>query len=256
MKSRKVIGIFLIYILYFYLSKTLIIYLLNKGYLLDSSLDFFFKAIDVILHSILILIFYFSFKSIIQNQIKFKVSGFLFFIPIIVIAFRITEDPIFNFKYIFEGVQLRNIVNYEIDDFSNLIYGFITMVLLAPLLEELVFRKIMLEELGKTFTSILFSSALFSLIHIFNGIEVTVLLSAFLFGIILGFVYLKYGVFYSFLIHLAYNLLFFIIRYYYYDSYVEILSKLDFNWIYWLIVLGSLVILVGIVKWLYTSVFR
>lgn len=77
----------------------------------------------------------------------------------------------------------------ELLTFKRLVFVFITLVI-APVLEELLFRGIILEYLSRTnglFFSVLLSSLLFSLHHL-TGVQ---LLPAFVAGLYLGVLYLK-----------------------------------------------------------------
>ncbi|MDO5655069.1 MAG: CPBP family intramembrane metalloprotease [Flavobacteriaceae bacterium] len=148
------------------------------------------------------------------------------------------EDPFINADYITNGfTKFGNEKFYQMS--NDLVFKLILICFIGPFLEELVFRKMILGYLDRNFTSIVLSSFLFALIHVFNGFEILKVFSSFFFGIILGIVYYKGGLIYSILIHVFYNLLFFVSNYLCNELYEQILLKLDFGLFYWIILILS-----------------
>lgn len=94
------------------------------------------------------------------------------------------------------------------------VFTFVTMVIAAPILEELIFRGIVLDGLLKIYTplkSILISSLLFGLVHL-NPVQ---LVTGFLFGIFSGWVYYHTrSLSLSIIIHAAVNLSAYLMRYF------------------------------------------
>ncbi len=97
----------------------------------------------------------------------------------------------------------------------NGLFGFLTIVIAAPVLEELIFRGIILEGLLKRYSplkSILFSSFLFGLVHL-NPWQ---LISAMMIGSFSGWVYYRSrNLNYSIFIHFINNLIPFIAMFFY-----------------------------------------
>lgn len=96
---------------------------------------------------------------------------------------------IFNWQPLSQNGFVIKIRLEELLTFKRLVFVFITLVI-APVLEELLFRGIILEYLSRTnglFFSVLLSSLLFSLHHL-TGVQ---LLPAFVAGLYLGVLYLK-----------------------------------------------------------------
>lgn len=130
-------------------------------------------------------------------------------------------------------------------NFTKLFYDLLSILLIAPIVEELLFRKFLLGKLiekNKTFISILISSLCFSLIHIETPNN---LIPTFIGGILLGLIYLKTKqIGYSIVLHFLFNLI------------VVLSNNLNFsetNWllgynfdaVYWLLSgLGVVIILV------------
>lgn len=116
---------------------------------------------------------------------------------------------------------------YSFQGFTKIqIYFSISSLFLAPVLEELFFRKLVLGNLVKRYsisTALLTSSLLFSLIHWETPFN---LIPAFLFGIISGILYLKSGrLRYSILLHFMYNGL---------NLLVATNAELYYDWLSWL----------------------
>lgn len=104
------------------------------------------------------------------------------------------------------GTGVTDILNEQINTLG-MIENFIVLVLAAPVLEELIFRKILLDKTaGKNRNTAVFLSAfLFGLIHC----NVYQFFYAFFIGIILGIVYTKSGrIGYCIMLHSAFNLFF------------------------------------------------
>lgn len=94
-----------------------------------------------------------------------------------------------------------------VEMFSDIsIWSFITIVFLAPIFEELLFRGIMLQGLlkhSRPWPAILFSSFLFAFFHL----NIVQLFSAFVGGVFFGWVYWKSkNVWYAMWLHLVVNL--------------------------------------------------
>ncbi|TKG87655.1 CPBP family intramembrane metalloprotease [Puteibacter caeruleilacunae] len=93
----------------------------------------------------------------------------------------------------------------------------ISVVFLSPLIEELLFRGMILPNLlyryGE-FKSVVLTSILYMLAHIdLIGFNYYNQISVFIMGILYGILLLKYGVFYSILAHVTYNSLWYMTKY-------------------------------------------
>lgn len=137
-----------------------------------------------------------SFKNALKNEFDsiFKVSDF-FHISFIVIANILFVSAIY---FVLNYLGSLSIIRFDsplFGDFSSvgisiLALYFITVVILSPIIEELLFRGIFLRRfnmaLDNLTLAILISSVLFGICHNFGGI-----LGAILFGICVSILYIK-----------------------------------------------------------------
>lgn len=255
MKYIKVLVLFLLYILYFYLSKVLLMYLLEKGFL-DFLPDFFLRAVDIILYTMLSLIFLFCLRKKKVRLFQFhQINYFFVFLAFVLgILFRLIEDPFVNAEYILNvvNVDIDYVAHYRMSD--DLVLKIVLIVGMGPFLEELIFRKIILGYLGRNFIALILSSALFAFIHAFSGFDMSKINSSFLFGIILGLVYYKGGFLYSVLLHIFYNSIVFILNHFSSELYGQFLLKLNFGIGYWLIVTLSFILTLAILSKYYLPI--
>lgn len=165
-----------------------------------------------------------------------------FLIVIILTAFlRIGIDPIFRFYNIIGKSEIPSISNISYLETADIVLLF-RVTVVAPIFEEIVFRKLLLYQFTKKNESIikgiLFTSLLFGLVHIQT---LTIGASIFL-GLLTAIIYLRYGIFYSILSHSFYNLIWYFFNYNP-NVYWTFLEKLDFGLLYWSIIIISIVIL-------------
>ncbi|MCW6080225.1 CPBP family intramembrane glutamic endopeptidase [Clostridium sporogenes] len=91
---------------------------------------------------------------------------------------------------IIKGLLSKEVIEAAAKDTQNLYQIFILEVIIAPIFEEIVFRGIILEGLlnkYKPITSIIVSSVVFALCHIY----IPQIINAIIFGILLGIIYYK-----------------------------------------------------------------
>lgn len=117
------------------------------------------------------------------------------------------------------------------------IYDLIRGVILAPILEELFFRKMLFSRLLKKYSfgiSAIVTSILFAFIHIPNWLN---LVPTFLFGIICCWIYVKTkNILYPILLHFAGNLIVLLLSFYN-QQITSFLQEINYNWVYWLILI-------------------
>ena len=185
-----------------------------------------------------------SFKPI-QNNLIF---------PIILLSFgfELFNKPFFSlYSEIFKPNEVLKTVrihhqNAELN-FRYILFSF-SILIIAPIFEELIFRKYLLGNLLKqnsVLKSIFISSLCFSLFHLpdFRNI-----LPTFIFGIITAFIYLKTKkITYTIFFHFISNLIFIILNLNG-ATIFENLEKLHFNILYWMLTSfgGSLIILISL----------
>lgn len=238
----KSFGIFALYIIYFYLAHKILFFFTERG-ILDKFHDTFFELIDFVIYIPIIIISLIYLNRYNKLKNNFKIDYRILFIPVLALLFRIIEDPIVQIGSILNGFE-SNIEDVEKTSFSDLKFKFILIIIVIPFTEELIFRKIVINFFNKPFLALFVSSFLFTIIHVYNKIEIGYLTNIFLFGLILGVIYIKWGLLYSFVFHLVYNLIFFFLRYYFSGDYYDILKKMNFGFSYWLIFGLALLVMV------------
>lgn len=164
--------------------------------------------------------------------------------------FRVFIDPVFWTNEIFNSIKIPLVDSY-IDDNSNYYWKFIlsllSSVILIPIIEEIVFRGIIIKYLKENskLKKVIFSSILFALIHM--PASINYLLIIFFLGIILCQIALNIGLIYSILFHSTYNFVALLLDNNI-NTYRNILRILDFNYIYWIVVFFSLIFFIVIFK--------
>jgi len=150
-------------------------------------------------------------RKIGTNSFNFRIEKYRA-IPLIMIA---TVALLFGIIMPIQNlIPIPESVKQLFMSFSNQtsIYSFILMVIAAPILEELLFRGIILDGLLKKYTptkAILISSLLFGLVHLNPWQFVT----GFVMGIFLGWVYYKSrSILLSIIIHASANLSAYLVR--------------------------------------------
>ncbi len=172
--------------------------------------------------------------------------GPIIIVVLLIFNFRIFEDPIFNIENIISQTPLSN---DEINKLSTLkvITIILNVILLGPILEELLFRKLMIGEFIRNkhlWLGILYVSILFGLWHIsFYHFDIITFFLSFLFALISSFIYIKLGLRYSIIFHSGYNILWLVIylNSSYYKNFIN-----GFGFSYWLIVSISFIIIASI----------
>ncbi len=139
--------------------------------------------------------------------------------------------------YIFTGID------------SNLIYTHFGALLIAPILEELLFRRYIFKRLLKNYsliTAMVVSSSLFALPHL-PAYEN--LIPAFIFGLVTCIIYYKTNkIIYSIIFHFSYNFLALLLDIYGKTIYQKMYG-LEFNFTYWSIfITGVLITYLGLQK--------
>jgi membrane protease YdiL (CAAX protease family) len=162
-----------------------------------------------------------------------KVIPYLF---LIVLGLQFLDRPFWDLGRIWNYLSYSEFEK-DISTFNGFnpafFYGSISILIIAPILEELFFRKFLLEKLMKKNsqkTGIVISSLCFAFIHIETPFN---LIPTFIFGIISCLIYIKTrNIGYSILLHFLINFL--VQTLYVFDSTLDRwLLELNFNSIYW-----------------------
>lgn len=147
----------------------------------------------------------------ISSDLFLKNSSYVYLIIIPIIYNRL--------GHYFGGLFCKSSIdsNFLMFEEINLVLSY---VILGPIVEEFIFRGIILDELlsnsKNKIISIIFTSGLFSLIHI-DGFEICHVLrivDAFIFSIIISYFYAsKKNVFYAIIFHMTYNVTWYVWRF-------------------------------------------
>jgi membrane protease YdiL (CAAX protease family) len=201
---------------------------------------------------------------IIFTTIKFKLNwknvpkkinnleiNLVFYLIIISIGLEFFDRPFFDFTKIVGSYKNNVNVPYGQHELLKipLIYKGISVLIVAPIFEELFFRKYMLTELLQKYSlklSVIISSICFSLIHLPSYRN---LIPSFIFGIISGIIFMKTkNILYSIILHFLVNFIWFV-SLIYGESFYNWIYGLEYNFMYWsLFVFGFLLTLFGIKK--------
>jgi uncharacterized protein len=189
-------------------------------------------------------VFYFFWRKKPSNDFQkwhFKPIILLYLI-LMTFGLRFIGEPFWDFNQIFRNAD---IALYQFDGVNTkFIYRNISALIIAPVLEELFFRKFLITKLlqkHRKATALIVSALLFSAIH---WETVTNLIPAFIFGIIGGMIFLKTRkIGYLILLHFLYNFLGMLVHINT-EAYSEVIQQLNFGIFYWvLFVLGIFITL-------------
>lgn len=171
----------------------------------------------------------------------------LFLLLLLSIGFRMIGEPFWDFDQIFGSAEATS---YSIKHFPPIFFyqTFVTL-LIAPVLEELFFRKFLITELlkkHKKVTALVVSAVLSATLH---WESLSNLIPAFIFGIITGLIFIKTRrVMYTIILHFLFNLLGVIITLKG-QVYFEIIQWFGYGILYWsLFVLGIFITLFALKK--------
>lgn len=249
MSYLKSFAVFLLFFVYAFLYEKLLLYIVNKGMLVDFNNEYA-TLFDIVFYIPFIIYIGFAFFGK-RNKLDKGVNLHkdIFLILILAISFRIIENPITYFKFIETGKEITLPKNGNSSFISTFLF-FLNFVIVVPIVEEFFFRKINLSFFsGNKIFAILYCSLLFSVYHLdFNNISFTPkLFLIFLSGIICSVIYLKYGLLYSIFFHSFYNLTLMLLKLNN-NQYIALLNELNFNYLYWLIIFLGLGIFVWVLR--------
>lgn len=170
----------------------------------------------------------------------------LVYLIALAIGLELMEKPLFDFRLILDkinGITINPYTTYERDN-STLIYMGISALFVAPIFEELIFRRHIFKNLYSQYTlssSILISSLCFSLIHLPSYRN---LLPTFIFGVFCCLIYLKTKrIIYPIMLHFFGNLIWFLLVLFGKKYYTWIYSH-EFGFIYWAVVIFGILLVI------------
>lgn len=161
-----------------------------------------------------LLIYFFFWKPNFDFKKALKIQYYnpriYLYLPIIGIGLLLINKPFWDFNKIMEYYQGISTNDNFVSSNNNiaLIYSLISTLLIAPIVEELFYRKFLLDKLlrkNKPILAIIVSSICFSIMHIETPNN---LIPTFISGIILGIIYLKTKrIGYCIILHFIVNLI-------------------------------------------------
>lgn len=239
----KTFIIFFVYYILNFLLEKLFAFIFVREVFMDINMDYFL-LINTFTYVVYILLAYLFMKKakVYMSNVSISFRSVIVII-ILICSFRIFIDPILRLEIILGNSAIPDTIEDRRYSILNLVITFINIIILAPLFEELFFRKIMLSFFNrkKLLVGILISSFAFSTIHVnWSSINILHLIVFFIFGLISCFIYIRHGLFYSILFHLGYNLIWYLVNVGVIEYWI-ILKTLDFSVGYWVLVLISLI---------------
>lgn len=179
-------------------------------------------------------VFFFFWRKHMSSK-KIKLPDFkpkiLSYLILMTLGLRFIGEPFWDFNQIFRSAEITFYTFDGID--PKLIYHSISILIIAPLLEELFFRKFLITKLLERYSrpvTLMVSALLFSAIH---WETITNLIPTFIFGIIGGYIFLKTKrIDHLIFLHFLYNFLSLIIRVNW-KPYSEVIQWLDYGVLYW-----------------------
>ncbi len=160
----------------------------------------------------------------------------IFFIIIVTIGLELFDRPFFDFSKIMDYLMDVEPEAIKHSDRSStiLMLNGISIIIIAPIFEELFFRKFLFTELQKKYSlnlSVLISSICFALVHLPNYRN---LIPIFILGILSCIIYYRTkNIFYSIILHFFSNSSWLFFLGAYGKSYNNWILGLDYNYMYW-----------------------
>ena len=202
---------------------------------------------------IILLIFFLLFKK--EERTMFiincdsKWDRYLLIVLLLPFLFRIAADPILRFNEIINPNLLlkEDFINDAKFSYIKAVFVFFKTVIVASIVEEIVFRGYMLKALRNSTiqTQIFLTSLLFTLIHIPDSISSLIFI--FIFGLLTAIIAKRFGVLFSIIFHVVHNLIWYI-TYIYANEYWKIIKFLNFKLSYWGIIFVSIIIFYSLLK--------
>lgn len=171
------------------------------------------------------------------------------YLIVIAIGLKFFRKPLTDFSLIMRQIQDGVVIPYKhFDrDMVTLVYMSISSLIVAPIFEEIIFRKNIFKKLCSRYSltvAIIVSSSCFALVHISS---LTNLIPTFIFGVVCCLMYVKTKrIIYPILLHFFGNFIWFLLAIFG-ESYYTWLYNQEFGFMYWaLVVFGALLIILGL----------
>jgi len=215
---------------------------IKEGYQL-ISLGIFIIAL------FLILMFLFKKKDVKKIKIQKDLKPLLFSLFLVYLVLLLTNSIYYINKV---GAQNTQTFSNITENFSVvlLLIVFLNDLIIQPINEELIFRGYILTKFikeKKTFlVGILFSSILFASIH-FNPMDVNYkhIISMFIVGLILGFIFYRFGIVVSIIGHVFFNTIYYVYKFMNID--LIFTNYIKIGLLYWIIITFVFITLVVLI---------
>lgn len=209
-------------------------------------ISFFSQSILIVIVYYFFLTKFFNYKiDFLKNTVSFN-ERILLPLILLAIGLKIFQEPFFEF---YKRISTPNDfpihtinVNSELN-FEFLIKA-IPALIIAPFFEELIFRKIFIDNLSKLYSvknAIIFSSICFSLYHLPNFSN---LIPTFLLGLVAGYLYIKSKkIIIPMIFHFLCNLIVGLLKLYG-KTLLDNIDKLNLNIYYWMFIFFGVILLI------------
>lgn len=205
---------------------------------------------------LLIYIFFWKPKLNFKKLLNFKNYNqkIYLYLVLITIGIHLALRPFWNFEIIILDYFQDSISTRNSRVLSHSVFNIISIIIVAPIIEELFYRRFLLEKLlqkNGCIISLIISSLCFSIIH-FERLNS--LIPAFIVGMIFGSIYLKTKkIGYSIILHFIFNVIYIIsVSFKYSNDHWFFGTKFDV--IYWfLFIIGILLTYLGVKEILSTK---
>lgn len=257
MKIYKAILLTILLIVISYIPQLILLVVLEYT---DLVTDGFLRHIYivVVLSNLIsfLIVFYYFWKpkpSIsVSPSIKQLDLTILPYLLLIVIGLGLAEQPLLDFEKIldyYQNSEIKSHSNKFIGFSANFLYLRISSLIIAPIFEELFFRKFLFSKLlkkNKLWIAVVISSICFSAIHFETPNN---LIPTFIYGVIACIIYFNTkNIIYLIIIHFLYNLssMLYMI---YGEPFFDWVYGLNYDLIYWaLAIFGILITVLGVQK--------
>ena len=246
MNNSVIKSIFITFFYYLFLNGTLTLLFTYLDFeIISSNTNVELINLSVITVLGLIILAFYKIKKLHSGETNKINTKNILFIVLIILLVRVFNDPIYRFDLIIKNKGFSQFVDYNKIEYHILILNFIKLIIITPIVEELTFRGIILNNINKEYSftkSLIISSIMFSIIHINPlAFNITTLIVTVITGAIFGLIFYRYGLIYSIIAHCTYNFIWLALILNG-KVYFNFLEKLNFGFLYWLIIIASLIL--------------
>lgn len=223
-------------------------YFLAEKYLEGTDAIYWIDCVSFFFVLFLILFWIFRVEKVELNMAKefssFASAKIVLVVCVLAICIKALDHPIYHFTEIVDRNSTNVIaLSDNTQPYNILVPRFLAIVILAPLIEELFFRKYLFSSLGQRygfFIAMSTSTILFALYHAPNW---NAMVSSVLLGVTSScLLYLTGAILFCVLVHIVVNLLWFLMSTYN-NPIVNLTRDLNYGIYYWVVIFSSVFIL-------------